>query len=164
VENWTPAEVIGVIGALGTLITLLGKTIVDIILTAKTRKEIKGVKDDLAANTQITKEGTASATENAKLAADTATEAKDTAKAVSQDIKDKLNGGLDSAIEQLVRPIFQAHDARIATLERDMAAIKASVEGVSRNVDSTRHEMRGHLQAVTNKLDLIGTQLPKKDG
>lgn len=50
------------------------------------------------------------------------------------------------------------HDTRIASLEAQMAALKVSVEAVDRSVQSSRHEMRSHLQTVTNKLDLLGAR------
>ena len=102
-----------------------------------------------------------------QVAAKTATEAKDTAREMAQNIKEKLNGGLDSAVESATRPmsdLIQSHDARITSLETQMVVLKAAVDGMSKNLDSTRHEMRGHLQVMANKLDIIGMQLLKKDG
>lgn len=58
--------------------------------------------------------------------------------------------------------VITEHESRIVSIEAQMAAMKASVEGVSRNIDSSRHEMRGHLQTLTNKLDLMSARMPKE--
>lgn len=49
------------------------------------------------------------------------------------------------------------HDKRITALEMQMTALRVSVDNVTKNIDSTRHELRGHLQSLTNKLDLLAT-------
>ena len=54
------------------------------------------------------------------------------------------------------------HDKRILSLEGQLAALKVSMDGVSKEITSTRHEMRGHLQTVTNKLDLLGVAKTKE--
>lgn len=52
------------------------------------------------------------------------------------------------------------HDTRISSVEARLTAVQATADNLAKNVDSTRHEMRGHLQSVSNKLDLI---MIKKD-
>lgn len=47
------------------------------------------------------------------------------------------------------------HDGRIKSLEVQMTALKVSVDSVSKDIASTRHEMRGHLQTLMTKLDLM---------
>lgn len=47
------------------------------------------------------------------------------------------------------------HTNRIVTLEAQITAIKSAIDNVKNNVDNTRDEMRGHLQTIGNKLDLI---------
>lgn len=47
------------------------------------------------------------------------------------------------------------HDSRIGALEAQISAMKESVAVVAKNIDTTRHEMRGHLQTITNKLDIM---------
>lgn len=47
------------------------------------------------------------------------------------------------------------HHNRISELENQMAAVKVSLDSVTSNVNSTRHEMRGHLQGIASKLDLM---------
>lgn len=64
----------------------------------------------------------------------------------------------DEERKTLLRNI-NAHESRILNLENQMLSLKASVDLVSKNMDSTRHEVRGHLQTLTNKLDLISLTL-----
>lgn len=58
------------------------------------------------------------------------------------------------------------HHARIQALEVQVSAMKVTIEAVDKNLSSTRHEMRGHLQAVMNKLDILaatgGTKAPNQ--
>jgi len=61
--------------------------------------------------------------------------------------------------ESISRAIAQ-HDTRLTGLESQMVELKANISNVSKNLDSTRNEMRGHLQAITAKLDLAATKQP----
>lgn len=144
-SNWTSAEMLTVISAFGALMTLVGKTVMDVISTARAAKAIAQVKDDLAENTKITKAGAEEATGHAKQAADTA-------EATSQkadDIKVQLNGSLDKKIASAL----EGHDLRITALEGQMTAVKMAIDGVSKDVSSFRHEMRGHFQTlITNQV------------
>lgn len=47
------------------------------------------------------------------------------------------------------------HDSRIIALEAQMVALRISMETIDKNVNSTRHEMRGHLQTIVTKMDLM---------
>lgn len=51
------------------------------------------------------------------------------------------------------------HHGRISALETQMAAIKGSMDAANKNIDSTRHEMRGHLETVARKLDIMSLSL-----
>lgn len=62
---------------------------------------------------------------------------------------------LDSTWEK-VNFALQDHQSRILALEGKFAALQTQVESVGKNIDSTRHEMRGHLQTIGTKLDIIG--------
>lgn len=68
-------------------------------------------------------------------------------------IEQQTNGPLTESLSTL-----QEHDKRITALEADLKAVKVSIEGMDRNLNSTRHEMRGHLQSVMNKLDILGAR------
>jgi hypothetical protein len=61
----------------------------------------------------------------------------------------QTNGGLDVMVSQV-----GVNTTRIAELEGEVKVLKMSLEGLARNIDSTRHEVRGHFQTVMNKLDL----------
>ena len=64
--------------------------------------------------------------------------------------------------------MIAGNESRINSIEGDMSTLKVLVEALSKSVDSTRHEMRGHLQSVVNKLDLMFTTMSggckSKDG
>ncbi len=52
--NWTAPELIMVIGAIGSLMTLIGKTWIDMVNASKTQIAVANVKHDLATNTMAT--------------------------------------------------------------------------------------------------------------
>lgn len=83
------------------------------------------------------------------------TEAKDAAVQASEH-----SAACDEDRQQLAK-VMGDHDVRITALEGQMVALKMSVDGVIKSVDSTRHEMRGHLQTVIGKLDILGMALPR---
>lgn len=68
-------------------------------------------------------------------------------------IEEQTNGALDAKLSQL-----SDHAKRISALESKLDANTVKLESVSKNIDSTRHEMRGHLQTIVNKLDLAATK------
>lgn len=51
--------------------------------------------------------------------------------------------------------LIHDHESRIASIEAQIVTVKMATEAVSKNLDSTRHEMRGHMQTMANKLDLM---------
>lgn len=111
------------------------------------------VEKKIDANTVITEEGARVAADSAKEAVQTAKEAK----VATESIANKLNGALEAKIHSAVEDhdLVQEHSSRIVALENKMLAVQATVESVSKNLDSTRHEMRGHLQTITNQLTII---------
>lgn len=54
-----------------------------------------------------------------------------------------------------IMEMLSDHDGRIGNLEAQMTVVKTAVDTVSKELASTRHEIRGHLQTITNKLDII---------
>jgi predicted nucleic acid-binding Zn-ribbon protein len=68
-------------------------------------------------------------------------------------------GACNDEINRLSK-MAEDHHLRIAALEVQMASVKLAIDGVSKNVDSTRHEMRGHMQGIVNKLDLLSVVRP----
>lgn len=114
---------------------------------------------------------------DAKVAAHKAEEAADSAAVVMQKIdtnttitteaKDAASRAAvhseecDEERAKLLRGLAD-HDSRIIALEVQMAAIKVSVDAVAKSVDSTRHEMRGHLQTITNSLHMMSMRGPSQ--
>jgi predicted nucleic acid-binding Zn-ribbon protein len=77
------------------------------------------------------------------------------AKNAAQQAEKQTNGAMSRFDHQV-----KDHQARIVALEMQLTALRTSVESVVKSVDSTRHELRGHLQAVVNKLDLMAARKP----
>ncbi len=125
------------------------------------------------------KYGTEQAAEKATMAADSATEAarkatlveekldqntviSTQAKDAAQKAERQTNGvmtGYDSHITRLVETTVEHHN-RIVALEAHIVLLQGSVDAVVKTVDSTRHELRGTLQTITNKLDLLAFNRP----
>lgn len=76
-------------------------------------------------------------------------------------IEQQTNGPLSGKLTQIERRVeeklgqIQDHADRIGALETKVEAVKVTLDTLSKNVDSTRHEMRGHLQTITNHLQLL---------
>lgn len=86
--------------------------------------------------------------------------------ALTAEVKDAATKASEHAVicdEEKVKmmKLITEHEGRIVSIEAQLVAMKTSVDGVSRNIDSSRHEMRGHLQTLTNKLDLMSARMPK---
>ena len=69
---------------------------------------------------------------------------------LTEKINKQTNGGLDDR--------FADHAERITALEMKVAAVDAKQDALSKNLDSTRHEIRGHLYTITNNLTLLTAQ------
>lgn len=74
-------------------------------------------------------------------------------KASTEKIERQTNGAMNRHDDQIAD-----HGNRINSLELQMTALKLAVDTVTKTVDSTRHEMRGHLQAVVSKLDIMAAK------
>lgn len=137
------ALVVAAIGAIGAVvlqalhmylayrrdISLKGDVKAAVDQTAAVAATAEAVESKLDDNTAITKE------------------TKEAATAVGQH-----NEACNTEITRLATVSAQHHD-RISALEGQMARLAVTVEAASKNVDSTRHEMRTNLQTVMNKLD-----------
>jgi chromosome segregation ATPase len=105
--------------------------------------------------------------EQAELAAEKAEQAVGQAKAVEEKIDantaitkkidGQTNGGLDDR--------FADHADRIAALETKVNSVDAKQdsivlkqESLDKNINSTRHEMRGHFQTISNALSLLNAR------
>lgn len=108
----------------------------------------------------------------------------DMANTAVRDVNKKLNGGLDSSLTAAIAPLHQAlrehtandeqmagehakaildHSSRISVLEKQVVVLQSSMDNLTDSIKSTRHEMRGHLQIIVTKLDILGVrpQLPQ---
>lgn len=113
-------------------------------------------------------------------AEETATTAATTAVAVAKVVEDKVDHNTQitaKAAEAATKASIHAetcddertnllkslseHDVRISGLESQMSALKVMTEALSKNVDSTRHEMRGQLQTLVSKLDLMSMNMSR---
>lgn len=68
---------------------------------------------------------------------------------LTKKIDGQTNGGMDVK--------FADHAARITTLESEVSSLRVELSSIGKNLDSTRHEMRGHLQSITNSLQILAT-------
>jgi hypothetical protein len=70
--------------------------------------------------------------------------------AITKKIDGQTNGGLDDR--------FADHAARITALETKIVSVDAKQDSLGKNMDSTRHEMRGHFQTISNALSLLNAR------
>ncbi len=108
------------------------------------------VEKKIDANTEVTVKGSVEATKNAVVAANTAAEAKSATVQVAEDLKKKLNGGIDDAINKAVEPIhkqLREHGIRI--------------EELNTYVHERNHDILNALQTLANKTEVILTQINK---
>lgn len=77
--------------------------------------------------------------------------------ALTKKIDGQTNGGLDDR--------FADHAARITALESKVSAVDAKQDAIAKTLDSTRHELRGQLQAITQLLMVAGmSKKPEASG
>ena len=106
-----------------------------------------GIDKAEAASVEATKQAIVKATDVEKKI-DNNTVISTSARDAAVKAEEQTNGMMSRYEEQLAN-----HHTRITVLEGQIAVLKASVDTVVKNIDSTRHEMRGHLQTITAKLD-----------
>ncbi len=97
----------------------------------KAKLKAEMVERKIDENTSITKSGTEAAAKSANAAAVTAVKAKSAADAIAQDLKTKLNGGVDLAIESNIKPIRDALQDHIMRYESDMKSVQLSLKEIS---------------------------------
>lgn len=113
------------------------------------------VEDKVDDNTKITKEGATAATENAKVAATAAASAKVSA----DDVSRKLNGGIDAAMLEAVRPIKESLEAHTIQDARDLKDVKERFDELTKYVHDRNHDILNALQTQSNKLEIVITKL-----
>lgn len=74
--------------------------------------------------------------------------------AITARIEKQTNGGLDERLDIKFQQLAD-HDARITALEAKVEAVKVATDALGKNLDSTRHEMRGHLQTISTNLHVL---------
>lgn len=122
-ENWTPEQWISLSVALATMVAAILGAVGSFL--AKLRADSNDVKID--ENTALTKAGTDAAATNAKVAANTAAEAKTVAEAVHS----KLNGGLDERMKAIANealiPIIKSMQEHQDQDEKNMLEIRNAI-------------------------------------
>lgn len=113
--EWT-ALVVAAIGALGAV----ASNIVSMILSYKRDKDTQSKVEE---NTFITKTHAKAATAAAVVAAKN-----------SEEVKSKLNGGVDAAIETALKPVRQAQEDHALQDEQNMREIRELLEDLKRKV------------------------------
>lgn len=120
------------------------------------------VEQKLDDNTRITVAGAESATTNAKVAAQAATSAKASTEAISK----KLNGGIDAAIKEGVQPVLDTLHAHADTLQTHIEddkkvaeEIRGKFDELTEYVHNRNHDMLDALQTHANKLELISRKI-----
>jgi hypothetical protein len=80
---------------------------------------------------------------------------------LTEKIDEQTNGGLDRKLSQI-----SDHAARIADLEGKIVGVEGKVDSLGKNLDSTRHEFRGHFGTITNALNsltIMNSRQPPKE-
>ncbi len=124
------------------------------------------VERKLDQNTKITQDGATAASTNAKEASVNAKEAKDAATSAAEDtrtIKSKLNGGIDAAIAEGIAPVKTLLEQHTQDDLRNLAEIKAKFDTVEQYMHQRNHDIRGDLQTLTSKLDILLHAQEKKE-
>ena len=107
----------------------------------------------------------------AKEAADTAKEAAtkvasieekvDANTDITKRIEKQTNGPLTEKFAHLETRIsakfalVDSHTLRITALEAKLEELKIILDALNKNLDSTRHEFRGHFQVITNSIQML---------
>ena len=134
-------DTVNMIASIVTGLVTITTTVVGLMtLWLKLKYKVAGVEDKIQTNTEIT--------QRAERAADRAVEHTE---------------ACDEDRAQVFK-LLSEHDTRIVSLEAQMASLKVSVDGVSKSVDSTRHEMQTYMQSLTNKLDLVSMAIMRTVG
>lgn len=86
--------------------------------------------------------------------------------ALTTKIEQQTNGPLSdklAALDVEVASKLENHGSRITALEAKMETMRTAIDSLNGNLNSTRHELRGHLQTITNSLHVLaikGTPTP----
>lgn len=109
-------------------------------------------------NTHITKTSANVSVANARAAVATATEARNAAvdaRTVVDNINRKLNGGIDSAIQQAIDPIRKKLEDHAEVDERNVKEVNDKIATLTKYVHERNHDLLDTMQAVVTKIDLV---------
>lgn len=72
-------------------------------------------------------------------------------------IEQQTNGPLTSRLAKFEEKLGQLedHNTRISALEVKVEATRTALDSLSKNLDSTRHEIRGQLQTISTSLHIL---------
>ncbi len=112
-----------------------------------------GVKVD--DNTKITRAVGVAAVTNAQTAATSAAAAKSATESMAQDVKKKLNGGIDAAVKEAVDPIQKILADPAATDEQITKEVNAKLERLEEYVHQRQHEVLNALQVQANRIERL---------
>lgn len=142
---------VSIITGLVTIITLWLQLRYGQKQTENLAKKAETVEQKLDHNTQLTKEGTKKAAENARIAADTASEAKTAA----QELNERLNGGLEDKIKEIVQPIREDLAAHSRKDDASLEEIRANFQGLEKYVHQRNHDVLNALNVQSLKIDAL---------
>jgi chromosome segregation ATPase len=179
VANWTPQDWVSFLTAAGVFVGVVLSALAAFMASlAKMKGDTNADKID---------KGTAATVAHAKVAATTANIAAEEASKAADHVKhmetkldantdmteqtktaaDTINAKSNVWQDEIIRiaTVLEDHDIRIASLESQIATLRLAVESVNKNVDTTRHEFRGSLQTIMNKIDIMamGSNSAKAD-
>ena len=97
-------------------------------------KKAEVVENKIDNNTLLTKAAGTAAVQNAHNAAVAANETKEATQNIADTISKKLNGGLDHAIETVIKPIREALQEHVEHNNRNMNELRAALEDLKRRV------------------------------
>lgn len=107
----------------------------------------KNLEDKLDANTKITKAGVVQATNAASTASET--------KAVTEVLKNKLNGGVDAAVREGILPVQKALDEHAETDEANMKEINVRFKELTDYVHQRNHDLLNAIGVQSNKIETL---------
>lgn len=117
----------------------------------ETKRKAETIDRKLDENTTITRAGTAAAATTALAAASSAEDARVATKTMQESLNQKLNGGIDAAINAAVAPMREA-------LEQNQANIKdvtGRFDDLTRYVHQRNHDVLDAMGVLSNRIELV---------
>lgn len=150
------AAIASIATALVTIVTMvIGFLTLWLKLRYGVEEKAKTVEKKLDQNTQITRAGQVVATTSAQIAVEAATDVKSATEAMSRTMERKLNGGIDSAIQNTIEPMQRMMREHSAVDEKNMQEVNKKIEELNTYVHQRNHEILTAMQVQNNKLEII---------